>query len=230
VWEVLTAAIAELDGPLTIVDAGGGTGGFAVPLAALGHTVTVVDPSPDSLAALERRAAEEGTQLTAVQGDLDSLLDVVPAGGADLVLCHNVLEVVDDPTDGLRRVAAAMRVGGIASVLVANRIAAVLSRAIAGHFMDAAAVLDDPAGVWGDGDPAHRRFGLEQIAALLAGARLETTAIHGIRVFTDLVTGTVLDSDPGSFDALIDVERRVSSMRPFRDVATQLHLLAKRSR
>src|SRR5271169_2810059 len=35
-------ARAELD----IVDVGGGTGGFAVPFAALGHRVTVVDPSP----------------------------------------------------------------------------------------------------------------------------------------------------------------------------------------
>lgn len=60
VWDALRAVLAELAGAtgrdvLDIVDAGGGTGGFAVPLAALGHTVTVVDPSPDSLAALERR-------------------------------------------------------------------------------------------------------------------------------------------------------------------------------
>ena len=46
--------------PLDIVDVGGGTGGFAVALARLGHRVTVIDPSPDALAALERRAAEAG--------------------------------------------------------------------------------------------------------------------------------------------------------------------------
>ena len=43
-----------------IVDVGGGTGGLAVQLAELGHRVTVVDPSPDALAALERRAREAG--------------------------------------------------------------------------------------------------------------------------------------------------------------------------
>ena len=32
---------------LDVLDAGGGTGGFAVPLAELGHHVTVVDASTD---------------------------------------------------------------------------------------------------------------------------------------------------------------------------------------
>ncbi|HZP54968.1 methyltransferase domain-containing protein, partial [Actinocrinis sp.] len=56
--------------PLDVVDVGGGTGGFAVALARLGHRVTVVDPSPDALAALERRAAEAGVSgsVRAAQG------------------------------------------------------------------------------------------------------------------------------------------------------------------
>ena len=46
VWEVLRDALAALapDGrSLQVLDVGGGTGGFAVPLAELGHQVTVVD-------------------------------------------------------------------------------------------------------------------------------------------------------------------------------------------
>src|SRR5215472_12751028 len=64
VLDVLQTVASTLTGQtgratLDIVDAGGGTGGFAVPLASLGHHVTVVDPSPDSLAAAQRRAAEQ---------------------------------------------------------------------------------------------------------------------------------------------------------------------------
>src|SRR3954471_18420577 len=62
---------------LDVLDVGGGTGGFAVPLAVLGHRVTVVDPSPDALAALQRRAREAGVDVRAVQGDAAGLLDVV---------------------------------------------------------------------------------------------------------------------------------------------------------
>src|SRR4249920_3749739 len=63
VWEVLDGLLAQRRSAtgadtLEVVDLGGGTGGFAVPVAMLGHRVTVVEPSPDALAALQRRAAE----------------------------------------------------------------------------------------------------------------------------------------------------------------------------
>src|SRR3954466_8507042 len=58
VWDVLRSVLEQRDTSLDVLDAGGGTGGFAVPLAERGHQVTVVDPSPDALAALGRRVAE----------------------------------------------------------------------------------------------------------------------------------------------------------------------------
>ena len=55
---------------------------FAVPLARLGHDVTVVDPSADALATLRRRAdtAGVGERVRGVQGDGDLLHEVLPAG------------------------------------------------------------------------------------------------------------------------------------------------------
>lgn len=230
VWDALTTAMSALStAPLTVLDAGGGTGGFAVPLAALGHRVTVVDPSPDSLAALERRAAEEGADLTAVQGDLGDLVDVVGPGGADVVLCHSVLEVVDDPAAGIATVAAAVRPGGLASVVAANRSAAVVSRALAGRFDEAAAALDDADGRWGTGDPARRRFDRAGLVALLAGAGLAAEEVHGVRVFTDLVAGALLDTDAAAFEALVRLELAAAGRDPYRDLATQLHVLARRA-
>ena len=68
--EVLAARAAQSGRTvLDVVDVGAGTGGFAVHLAALGHRDTVVDPSPDALAAAQWRAAELGVTLTAVQGE-----------------------------------------------------------------------------------------------------------------------------------------------------------------
>ena len=91
--EVITARAAQSGrAALDIVDVGGGTGGFAVPFAALGHQVTVVDPSPDALAAAQRRAAEMRVTLTAVQGEADGLDSLAGESAADLIICHNVLE------------------------------------------------------------------------------------------------------------------------------------------
>lgn len=240
VWEVLSAVLAETgpeagpearpEGGLDVVDAGGGTGGFAGPLASAGHRVTVIDPSPDSLAALQRRVAESGLdgRVVGLQGDLSDLPDLVAAGSTDLVLCHSVLEVVDDPAEALAAVAAVLRPGGRLSLLVANRDAAVLARALAGHPHEAARVLTDPDGRWGPADGVRRRFTPGQLDALVTGAGLQVEQLHGVRVVADLVPSSVLDTEPGAAAALLALERTLSDRSPFRDIATQLHLLAVR--
>jgi len=235
VWEVLSAALAEADPAgtgLDVIDAGGGTGGFAVPLAEAGHRVTVVDPSPDSLAALSRRAAEQGLtdRVAAVQGDLADLPYLLPTAGTDLLLCHRVLEVVDDPAGALAAAAAVLRPGGRLSLLVAGRDGAVLARAIAGHPDEAARVLTDPAGRWGDGDGTARRWGPAELAELVAQAGLVVEQLHGVRVVADLVPSAVLDTEPGALVALLALERTLSARPPFRDLATSLHVLALRPR
>jgi S-adenosylmethionine-dependent methyltransferase len=230
VWQVLRRELerAEATQPrLTVVDVGGGTGGFAVPLAQAGHDVTVVDASPDALAALTRRAAEAGVpdRVHAVQGDADSLAGLIAPGTADLVLCHNVLEVVDSPAEAAAALAATLRRGGAASVLVANRAAAVLVRAMGGHLDVAAALLDDPDGRAGERDTLRRRFDIESATALLGKVGLPVEEVHGVRVVADLVPGAVLEREHG---ALAEFELATASRSPYRDVASQLHLLARR--
>jgi SAM-dependent methyltransferase len=233
VWDYLREALATLDAStagLEVLDAGGGSGGFAVPLAELGHRVTVVDPSPDSLAALVRRAAETGTadRIRAVQGDAAGLADLVPAGSVDVVLCHSVLEVVDDPAESLAAVAATLRPGGVASILAANRTAAVLARAAGGRLAEARRLLDDPAGSAGAGDPLARRFSLDELRLLLEAARLRPRTVHGVRVLTDVVPPALLDSDPQAVDDLLALERATAERADFISAATQLHVLADR--
>ncbi len=235
VWEVLSAVLAEAtaggraDG-LDVVDAGGGSGGFAVPLAEAGHRVVVVDPSPDSLAALSRRAEESGVadRVRAVQGDVTDLPALVGPDGADLVLCHSVLEVVDDPEAALAALTAVLRPGGRLSLLAPNRASAVLARALAGRPDEAAHVLADPAGRWGPGDGTARRWEPEALRELVAGAGLVVEQVHGVRVVADLVPSAALDAEPGAAAALLALERALSSRAPFRDLATQLHVLAVR--
>lgn len=233
VWRLLREALDERAtaagrSSLEVVDAGGGTGNFAVPIAELGHRVTVVDASPDSLAALERRAAEArvSDRIRALQGDAASLPDLVGLESADLVLCHSVLEFVDEPAAVLTAVAAILRPGAALSVLAANRHAVVLAKAVSGHVAEAQAALVDPAGRWGAADPVPRRFTLDELRDLLAAAGFRTAAAHGIRVFADLVPGALTD-DPAGFDALLELETTAAEHPAFRALAGQLHLLAQ---
>jgi SAM-dependent methyltransferase len=228
VWAVLRRELERHDGrELTVLDVGGGTGGFAVPLAQSGHSVTVVDASPDALAALTRRAADAGVaaRVRAVQGDGDALAGLVEPGSVDLILCHAVLEVVDQPAAVVAAVAAALRPGGAVSVLVAGRAAAVLGRAVNGHLRSASALVDDPDGHAGPRDTLRRRYDAESAEALLRSAGLTVEEIHGVRVLADLLPAAVVEEDP---QALLELELALSARPPFRDIASQLHLFARR--
>jgi S-adenosylmethionine-dependent methyltransferase len=239
VWEVVRSALAALSKEpsgsesLQVVDLGGGTGGFAVPLAQLGHQVTVVDPSPDALAALERRAAEAGvsSRVHAVQGDVGTVFEVLAPGGADAVLCHRVLEFADDPAEGCGNAARLLRRGGIASVLVANRAAAVFARVLGGHVDEALTVLRDPNGRFGAQDPMPRRFAEQDVRRMLEAAGLTVEEVHGVRIFADLVPAAILGSAAGaasaSHEQLLALEAAAATEPGFRALATQVHLLAR---
>ena len=221
VWEVLSSGLArraEQAGgrALDVVDLGGGTGGFAVPLARLGHRVTVVDPSPDALVSLERRAAEDGVseRVRAVQGDLGSVFDAVAKESADAVLCHGVLEVADDPAEGMGAAARVLRPGGLLSVLAASRDGLVVARALGGNIAGALAALRGPT---------PRRFTEDALVELLRAAGLEVVSRHGVLLFADLVPTAAAD-DPD----LIELEVATASRPEFRALATRLHVLAAR--
>lgn len=221
VWETLQPFLAA--GMLDVLDIGGGTGGFAVKVASLGHRVTVVDPSLDALAALDRRARELSVVVDARQGDL-ATLDADPAS-ADLVLCHGVLEVVEDPAAALATLHGVLRPGGRLSLLLAQRNAAVIARAMSGHFDQAAALLDDTE----PRSRTGRRFTAAEAEQLLAAAGFTVDSVHGIRVFADLIPGSLLDLEPNSTTALIELEHAVAQRAEFLPLATQLHVVARRS-
>lgn len=236
VWDVVQRLATDLAsahaGVLRVLDVGGGTGGMAVSLAGLGHQVTVADPSPDALAALERRAAESGVQhlVTAVQADTSTLSGLIEASSVDLVCCHGVLEYVDHPADAVAAVAAMVRPGGLVSLLVAQRSAVVVARALAGRFAEAAHALDDPDGRWGDDDPLPRRYDESTLVPLVAAAGLRVRQVHGVRLFSDLVPAALVDGHAARA-ALLDLERRAGDHPDhpgLAALATQLHLVAER--
>jgi SAM-dependent methyltransferase len=201
VQQLAQERVATVGRPLRVLDLGGGTGVLAVPLAGLGPAttaeVTVVDPSPDALAALERRAAEAGAagRVVGIQGDADTLADVLPHRAFDLVFCHGVLEVVDDPAATLRATAEALAHEGRLSLLVAGRLAAVVARTLAGEFERAHALLTSEDGRWGPSDPLPRRFDVRELEGLVTAAGLQVLHWHGIRLLSDLVPPHCVDTD-----------------------------------
>ncbi|MGY1608796.1 MULTISPECIES: class I SAM-dependent methyltransferase [unclassified Geodermatophilus] len=226
VWAALDPLVGA-GTPLRVLDVGGGSGGFAVPLARLGHEVTVVDPSADALATLERRArtAGVGNRVRGLQGDGD-LLHELPLDheGYDLGLCHAVLEVVDDPATTLGEITRTLHPGGQVSVVTVNRAGAVLARALGGHPKEALALLEDRDPAPGRTRPARRRFAPADLLALVEGAGLRPGEWRGVAVVADLLD-TASGADPA---AVRHLELALAGTSPYRDVATGLHVLATR--
>ncbi|MEV1146791.1 SAM-dependent methyltransferase, partial [Micromonospora sp. NPDC049799] len=68
-------------------------------------------------------------------------------------------------------------------------------------------------------------YDAESAAALLASGGLAVEEIHGVRVLADLLPAAVADGQP---TALIELERALAARAPWRDLAAQLHLFARR--
>lgn len=217
-----------------VVDVGGGSGVWAVPFAVSGCLVTVVEPNPNALATLRRRASEEGVadRITAVADDSDALGAHVRAASADLILAHGLLEVVDDPGPAVDALVTALAPAGSLSVLAANRYAAVLQRALAGRFSEARTLLSAAGGVLPeDGETLLRRFGRAELTDLLCAAGLTLASVQGDGVVSDLVAARDADfgTGAGSWDAeLGEFESMAASVPAFRDVASRLHVLARK--
>ncbi|HEX8631967.1 MAG TPA: SAM-dependent methyltransferase, partial [Catenuloplanes sp.] len=118
------------------------------------------------------------------------------------------------------------RPGGAASVLVAGWAATVLTRAINGHLDAAAALLADPATPVSYRDTLRRRYDADTATALMSAAGFHVEEVHGVRVLADLLPAAVTDANPR---ALLDLELAAAARPPFRDIAAQLHLFARRA-
>jgi S-adenosylmethionine-dependent methyltransferase len=222
--DLLTAQLAQWqagdDQPREVVDLGGGTGGIATSLAALGHQVTVIDPSPDALASLERRTADDGLSghIRGVQGDASDLTDIVGVAGADVMVCHRVLEVLDSPGDALAAMASVLRPGGVLSLVVSQRHSLVLTQALGGHIALARRTFADPS-----------RFDHDQVVDLVKASGFLVVASHGIGAIADHVPESVIDAEPGAYAELIALEAEISSDPAFRAVAPLVHVFATTS-
>ncbi|MGJ3507336.1 class I SAM-dependent methyltransferase [Enemella sp. A6] len=203
--------------PPRVIDLGGGTGGLAVALAEHGYPVTVVDPSPNALAALHRRAAEHGwaDRIDGVQGDAADLVQLFGAGSVDVIACHQVLELLDHPGTALAAIAEALTPGGAFSLAVGQRYSAMMVRALAGDLSEALAI-------WRD----DNRFDAQRIQQMVTGAGLTISAVHGIGVVSAAVSEEGMA--PSSIAALRDLEWEVGDDPSLVAAAPAVHLFGTR--
>ena len=217
--------------PLHALDLGGGTGANAMRLARLGHHVTLLDSSLQMLDFAKRAAQETGVteRITLKHGDAAQLAGLLRAESFDVILCHNVLEYVDDRCVVLHMAARALRdSSSIISILVRNQAGEVLKAAIKdGHLAAAECNL---TAEWANeslyGGRA-RLFTTESLRTTLLDSSLAVTAERGVRVISDYLPSKVSRSD--EYERILELERNLGARPEFAAVARYLHVLAHRA-
>ena len=216
---------------LSALDVGGGTGATAGRLTRFGFNVTILDSSRDMLQIADRvLSAVSGSEKIALKyGNAAQLANLFPEGSFDLVLCHNVLEFVDDPDAVLRGVASLVRgSSAVLSVLVRNRAGEVLKAAInEGDLESAERGLDAEWGYESLYGGRVRLFTLDEIRAMLKRAQLEVIAERGVRVLSDYLPAKV--SREADYERIFELERKLGQRPEFAAVARYTHYLARHS-
>ncbi len=222
--------LPQATGSLRALDLGCGTGAIAVRLARVGLHVTLLDSSMPMLDFAKRATREAGVteRITVKHGDAAELATLFDAGSFDLVLCHNILEYVDDPGAVLRGAARTLRdSSGQLSVLVRNQAGEVLKAAIQGG--DLAAAEQNLTAEWGHESLYGGRFRLfaaENLRAMLVAASFAVTAQRGVRVVSDYLPQRAPRT--AEYDRIFDLERKLGRRPEFAAVARYTHFLAHR--
>lgn len=202
-----------------VLDFGSGMGETAAHLAAC-NRVVAVEPSAEMLSARERKPVY--TQLT---GSVEQLAHM-PDGSFDVVICHNVLEYVQDRAAVLRELTRVLKEGGLFSLCKHNRPGRVMQMAVLlNDFDHAHALLDGSYGVSSQFGPI-RYYDDEE--PLRACPQLMLEKLYGLRTFWDLQQNQQCHGDPAWQEAVLRLEMRVSAMPEYQAIAFFHHMLMRK--
>ena len=213
------------------LDLGGGTGAASVRLAALGIDVTLLDSSQTMLDLAKRTITEAraNDRITLRHGDAAQLTSIFPARSFDIILCHNLLEYVDDPGAVLRGAARIMRdSSALLSVLVRNQAGEVLKAAIqSGDLVAAEAALDSEWGQESLYKGKVRLFTHVALDAILKSASLTVTVQRGVRVVADYLPAQI--SRSAEYERIFALERKLGTRQEFFGVARYMQAITRKA-
>jgi S-adenosylmethionine-dependent methyltransferase len=217
------------DNSIRALDLGSGTGSVAVRLARLGLHVTLLDYSPAMLDIAQRAARDAGVieQVAFKPGDAVGLSSLFEGRSFDVIVCHNVLEYVDDPGAVLCGAAGLLRdSSAVLSILVRSHAGEVLKAAIqSGDLSAAEDALDSQWGKESLYGGKVRLFTLDEIRDLAKAASLKVIAERGVRIVADYLPPKVSRSQ--EYDRIFKLERKLAGRAEFVTVARYTQVLAR---
>ena len=224
IWRDLKRALAG-NKKLRVLDLGAGLGHFSIKLSQLGHDVCFTDISP----VMAQKAIEFASQ-AGVDGNIDwnilSYLQFVEQhhGKFDLILCHALLEWLEQPEQLFPAMVNLLETRGIFSLCFYNPVGMVYRNLIHGNF-NRVTHQEDYRGDKGSLTPDNP-CSIREVKQWLGENQFDIESVSGIRVFSDYAVekrgGLKLPK------AVLDMELEFSQLEPYKWMGRYLHFMVNR--
>ena len=200
----------------TILDFGSGEGVTANHFAE-NNNVVAIEPSEEMLS--NRWKDFEYRQ---IQGDVTKLAEF-DDNTFDVIICHNVLEYIEDKKSIVSELHRVLKPNGILSIVKHNRAGRVMQMAVLLDELEKANELLDGNNSTASKFGTIRYYEDEMISEWVAG--LKCVDCFGIRTFFDLQQNQEKHNLEEWQERMINLEMRVSQMDEYRNIAFFHHLL-----
>jgi len=215
-----------------VLDAGGGTGGYALALAQQGYDVCLLDFSEQMLeVARQQLLSEDPVAVERIEFCCLAVQDLFTrfdSGQFDVVLCHTLLEYLEQPMHALCDLAGVLKVGGVMSLLLANPGSEVWTAALLKKDPHRALrALSGPVDNTDLFGLPRRTVPFESVYREFELTEVQPAAEYGVRIFADYVPRELL-ADEEFMEGLWQLELAASELPPYADMARYRHIVAVR--
>jgi len=201
-----------------ILDFGSGFGVTADHFAA-SNEVIAVEPIHEML---EYRINNQ--MYVQIEGGIEQLKQM-ESQSFDLILCHNVLEYVENRSELIQEFARLLKPDGILSVVKHNKAGKIMQKAVLEYKIDEALALIH------DGNLVSPNFGVireyeDSDLEEYGGGAFQTEQIYGIRTFFALQRNE-LKTGPEWLSKMFELECAVEEVPEFRNIAFFHHVIMR---
>lgn len=209
-----------------ILDAGGGQGQFSLSLAEAGHQLVLCDISAEMLKIAEVDSEKKGLQshVKLLHSSIQDLHSHLPDDKQqfDFVMCHAVMEWLQDPSQLISNLCRYLKPGGYLSLIFYNLNSLIFKNCLRTNFKKI--IEQDYVGSAGSLTPINP-LTTEQVMHWIKQEPLEILSHSGIRVFHDYILNDAHKEK--SSEELVDMELHLSQQEPFRSLGRYIHLLMR---
>lgn len=208
-------------GSLKILDFGSGLGITASHLAKNNHVIAI----ERNVDLVDLRICENDYQQ--VIGD-EEKLKLQKDNSFDVIVCHNVLEYVEEPCNIFREFSRILKPNGIISLVKHNHVGRIMSKVIFENNLDEVIMLlngrASSAAYFGQ----IKYYNMEDIRRWIKNSSLNIEKVLGVRTFWGLQQDNKIKYDSVWQEKMLEIEMKVSDIDDYKNISFYNHILLRK--